>query len=54
MRARLRQSVRLIVDRRRDLGIRLDRIRASLIDPRSDQTVLSTSCSTTTASTSLF
>ncbi len=40
MRARLRQSVRLIVDRRRDLGIRLDRIRASLSGPRSDHTVL--------------
>ncbi|MFG2525165.1 hypothetical protein [Streptomyces sp. NPDC048527] len=40
MRARLRQSVRLIVDRRRDLEIEPDRIRALLSDPRSDHIVL--------------
>lgn len=40
MRTRLRQSVRLIVDRRRDLGISLDRIRVALGDPRSDHIVL--------------
>ena len=38
MRARLRQSVRLIIDRRHDLGIDLDQIRASLSEPQSDHT----------------